>query len=40
MLEENDRRSDNGTGERPAASFIHSGNKENALLLKSALVPK
>ena len=40
MLEENDRRGNNGPGEGSPPSFINAGNKKNALLLESALVPE
>ena len=40
MLQENDRRGNNRPGERSTPRFINTGNKKNAPLLESALVPE
>jgi hypothetical protein len=40
MLKENDRRGDDGPGEWSAPSFVDAGDKKNAPLLESALVPE
>jgi len=40
VLEEDNRCSDDGAGQRAATGFIDASNKKNAPLLESALVPE